>query len=319
MPRAYKMACGQTTEEWRLAEQVGPSEETLAFLAQERPEIPPLTCENAHLYRASFRMEALPRADQAVARHPVEVAEKVIADVPCLIVTPKSWDGAREAVYCYGGGYFSGSAREDLILAAPLAAYSGSRITLMDYRLAPEHPFPAAAEDGMAVYRALASRGPFRLIGESAGGNLALLLLLRALDQGLPLPERVALLSPWCDLTPDGVSIDPPDGDDPTLSPELSRAAASLYAGGRVLADPEISPLFAEWPSGLPPVLMTTGTRDLLREQVLRLAERLQAAGNRCDVRVHPHMWHVFEFYDEIPEADLSLREIGAYLRLRDA
>lgn len=299
-----------------MAKQAVPSNEALAYLAQERPLMPALTGETAHLFRASTRIEMLPRSDRAVARQPVEVSETAIANRPCLIVTPDTWDGTGEALYCYGGGYFSGSAREDLILAAPLAAYSGLRITLVDYRLAPEHPYPAAIEDGMAVYREMATRGPFALIGESAGGNLALVLMLRALHAQLRLPERIALLSPWCDLTADFPSPNP-DGNDPTLTPDLARAAASIYAGGKPLTEPELSPIFGEWPGGLPPVLMTTGTRDLLRDQVLRLADRLRVAGNTCEVRVHPHMWHVFEFYDEIPEADRSLREIGDFLRPR--
>lgn len=302
-----------------MADRAGPSRQAMAFLAQERQEMPPLTRENAHLFRANARMEALPRSDRAVTRHPVEVAEALVSDRPCLIVTPEAWDGTSEALYCFGGGYFSGSAREDLILAAPLAAYSGRRITLVDYRLAPEHPYPAAIDDGMAVYREMAARGPFALVGESAGGNLALVLLLRALREGLALPERIALLSPWCDLTADEASRGNPEGDDPTLTPAMTREAAAIYADGADLTDPELSAVFAGWPDGLPPMLLTTGSRDLLRDQVLRLAGRLRAAGNACEVRVHPHMWHVFEFYDEIPEADRSLREIGEFLRATGA
>lgn len=297
-----------------MARQAGPSREALAFLAQARQAMPPLTHGNAHILRAVNRREALPRSDRAVARHPVEISETDVGGQPCLIVTPDGWNGTGEALYCFGGGYYSGSAREDLILAAPLAAYSGRRITLVDYRLAPEHPYPAAVEDGMAVYREMAARGPFALIGESAGGNLALVLLLRALREGLPLPERIALLSPWCDMT-DRFSHPNPDGDDPTLTPEIARAAAPIYAGDTDLSDPELSPVFSRWPNGLPPMLITTGARDLLREQVLRLAKSLRAAGNGCTLRDHPHMWHVFEFYDEIPEADRSLREIGRFLR----
>ena len=302
-----------------MADQAGPSTEALAFLAQARQEMPPLTRENAHLFRANARMQALPRSDRAVARHPVEVSEAVIADRPCLIVTPEAWDGTDEALYCYGGGYFSGSAQEDLILAAPLAAYSGLRITLVDYRLAPDHPYPAAVEDGMAVYREMASRGAFALVGESAGGNLALALLLRVLREGLPLPQRIALLSPWCDLTADPASLWNPEGDDPTLTPAMIREASVIYADGADLTDPDISPVLADWPDKLPPMLMTTGTRDLLRDQVLRLASRLCSAGNACEVRVHPNMWHVFEFYDEIPEAERSLREIAEFLRSTSA
>ncbi|MEM7683816.1 MAG: alpha/beta hydrolase [Pseudomonadota bacterium] len=286
----------------------------LAFLSAKRPDLPPLTDRTAWAYREVARIDALKRAERALARHPVELSEARIAGVPCLVATPDGWDGARDALYCFGGGYFSGSAREDLILAAPLAAHSDHRITLVDYRLAPEHPYPAAIEDGFSVYRALSERGPFALIGESAGGNLALVLLQRARIRDLPRPTKVALLSPWCDMSASGVPADMPDGEDPTLSPEMIAAAAEVYAPGADTTDPELSPVYADWPGDLPPMLMTTGTRDVLRDQVLRLAERLRKAGNACEVRVHPHMWHVFEFYDEIPEADRSLREIAEFL-----
>ncbi|MEM9060981.1 MAG: alpha/beta hydrolase [Pseudomonadota bacterium] len=292
------------------------SEAAQAFLAAERPEMPPLTDRTAWAYREVARADALERADRAVARHPVEITETEIASIPCTIVTPTAWDGAQEALYCFGGGYFSGSAREDLILAAPLAARSGLRITMVDYRLAPEHPYPAAIEDGLAVYRSLAQSTPLALIGESAGGNLALVLLQRALAEDLPLPRRIALLSPWCDLTPAAASAHNAEGDDPTLTPETIRAAVKIYADGADPRDPDLSPVFADWPSNLPPVLMTTGEQDLLRDQVLDLAGRLRDAGNACELNVHPHMWHVFEFYDELPEADRSLREIAEFLRL---
>ncbi|MEM7211562.1 MAG: alpha/beta hydrolase fold domain-containing protein [Pseudomonadota bacterium] len=153
------------------------------------------------------------------------------------------------------------------------------------------------------------------MIGESAGGNLSLALLQRALREKLPLPDCVALMSPWCDLTAEGAPTPNADGSDPTLTRELIDNAAAMFAGSFARETPEISPIFADWPAGLPPMLITTGTRDLLRDQVLRLVDRIRANGNACDLRVHPHMWHVFEFYDEIPEADRSLREIGAFLK----
>ena len=291
-----------------------PSPEAQAFLDAPRPAAPPLTEDTVWAYRAVIREETLPRSGRAVARHPVTIAEVEIGGVPCLTVTPGDRPPSGTALYCFGGGYFSGSAREDLILAAPLAAYSGRRIVMVDYRLAPEHPYPAALEDGLAVYRALSAEGAFALIGESAGGNLALALIQRCLSEGLTLPECVALLSPWCDLTPEAAARHNPEGVDPTLNPELIQGAARMFGGDHDLASPEISPVFADWPTGLPPCMITTGTRDLLRDQTVRLAELLRSSGARCDLRVHPHMWHVFEFYDEIPEADRSLREIGAFL-----
>lgn len=298
-----------------MTDETPPSAAAQAFLNAVPPELPPLNSTTAMTYRQTARVDAMERAQRAIRRHGVQIAQTQIADVPCLIVTPPEWEGARKALYCFGGGFFSGSAREDLILAAPLAAYGGLQITLIDYRLAPEHPFPAAIQDGMAVYQEMCRTGPFALIGESAGGNLALVLLLNALAQRLLLPQRVALLSPWCDLSAKGAPKQNAEGDDPTLTPELTAAAIKLYAGHASPQDPQISPGLADWPDNLPPFFITTGTRDLLRDQVVRLADHLRTRAAACDLRIHPHMWHVFEFYDEIPEADQSLRQIAGFLR----
>ena len=291
-----------------------PSAEALAFLAQERPRLPALTSASAWAFREAIRVDTLPRAERALERHPVALEESIIMGVRCLIVTPPNHEGGMDMLYFFGGGYFSGSPREDLILAAPLAAYSGRRIIMVDYRLAPEHPYPAAVDDGFAVYGALASAGPFSLIGESAGGNLALVMLHRAKRAGMRLPDRVALFSPWCDLTPDGVTARNPDGDDPTLTPGMNHAAISIYSGGVPTEAPEISPVFADWSDPLPEFMISTGSRDLLRNQVLHLADRLHRAP-RVVLREYPQLWHVFEFYDEIPEAEDSLRAFGAFLK----
>lgn len=291
-----------------------PSAEALAFLAAERPRLPSLTAETAWAFREAIKVDSLARSDRAVARHGVSVSETKIAGTRCLEVAPQGSTEGPVALYCFGGGYFSGSPREDLILAAPMATYARRRIVMVDYRLAPEHPYPAAIEDGFAVYSALAAQGSLSLIGESAGGNLALVLLQRARAAGLRLPDRVALLSPWCDLTADGVSMRNADGDDPTLTPAMNHAAATMYAGGCALEHPEISPLFANWTGQLPEFMISTGSRDLLRNQVLRLVDRLHHAP-RCMLHDHPQLWHVFEFYDEVPEADESLRAFGTFLK----
>ena len=297
-----------------MIENVRPSDAARAFLAAERPRLPALTSDSAWAFREAIKIDTLPRAERALARHDVALEQTTIAGVRCLIVTPQNWQVGSEALYCFGGGYFSGSPREDLILAAPLAAYSGRRITMPDYRLAPEHPYPAAIEDGFAVYCSMADQGEFHLIGESAGGNLALALLQRARRAELQMPDKVALMSPWCDLTSDGVTSRNADGDDPTLTPEINHAAIAMYAGTTASTDPEISPVFADWSGDLPEFMITTGTRDLLRDQVLRLADRLHRAPMLA-LHEYPQLWHVFEFYDEIPEADRSLRAFGAFLR----
>ena len=211
-----------------------------------------------------------------------------------------------------------GSPREDLIVSAALAAHAGARVVAPWYRLAPEHPYPAAIDDCTAVHAVVAgdpSCGPLALAGESAGGNAALCLLRRSMEAGAAMPVAVALLSPWSDLKHEGDSQRTNDGRDPTLTLDLTRQAALLYSGGRDLAHPGLSPLRGTWNELLPPVMITTGTRDVLLDQNLTLATVLENAGADVTLRVWDELWHVFEFYDELPEADRSLRDIAAFLR----
>lgn len=271
---------------------------------------------------ADFRNEAASefrvRAERMLARLPVLHRDIVVAGIPCIEVVPTASDPAATLLYCYGGGFVCGSAFEDLIISAPLAAYADLRVVAPKYRLAPEHPWPAAVDDGFAVYRDLRERtapGRLAIAGESAGGNLALAILLRARREGLDLPAATALLSPWCDLEHGGDSLDANDGRDPTLSLAWVEAAARLYCGDRDAASPEISPINGAFDATFPPVLITTGTRDLLMSQCARLARVLRSAAISVDLRVWDNLWHVFEFYDEIPEADASVREIAQFLQ----
>ena len=135
------------------------------------------------------------------------------------------------------------------------------------------------------------------------------------MEAGAAMPVAVALLSPWSDLTHEGDSHRGNDGRDPTLTLHLARQAALLYSGGRDLAHPDLSPLRGAWREPLPPVMITTGTRDLLLDQNMTLAAVLENAGADVTLRVWDDLWHVFEFYDELPEADRSLRDIAAFLR----
>ncbi len=267
-------------------------------------------------YRHATRSGYEPGVIAAIDAFDGDIEDLPVAGVPCKQVTPRGWseDGI-VVLYAYGGGYVSGSPFEDLLVALPLATRSGARIIMVDYRLSPEYPYPLPQQDMQQVYPALLERygaGRLALAGESAGGNQALGLLLQLRDSGQALPFCAALLSPWCDLTNRGDSHAFNDGRDPTLNNTWVDLAASLHAGGHALDDPGISPLYGDLAS-LPPIMITTGSRDLLLSQCLRLAAGLRATGSHCDLRVWEGLWHVFEF-SPIPEADSSIGEIAEFI-----
>ncbi|MFO1169507.1 MAG: alpha/beta hydrolase [Hyphomicrobiaceae bacterium] len=248
----------------------------------------------------------------------VTVEEARVGGVPVQWVIPRDASSNAVIQYAFGGGYVTGSPEEDLAITARLAAFSGARVCAVRYRLAPEHPYPAQREDALAVYRGLLSSGARKIAvsGESAGGNLSLALIGAAAAEGLPMPVAAALLSPWCDLTHSGDSAATNDGVDPVFSRDLwGVAMARTFAGGQPLDLPGISPIHAPVPKGFPPTLITSGTRDLLLSDCARLSTKLRAAGVAAELRVWEGMWHVFEYYPELPEAEASLNELGAFLK----
>lgn len=254
---------------------------------------------------------------EAVAGYEGSIETIDIDGVECRLLTPHGWspNNGRCMLYAYGGGYVSGSTWEDQILAAPLARHAGMRVVMPEYRLSPEHPYPLPQQDVRRVYAALLQQyGAQRLIagGESAGGNQALGLMQHARDNGLALPRCAVLFSPWCDLANRGDSHIFNDDRDPTLNGSWVDIAAKWHAAGHALDDPGLSPIYGDM-SGLPPCIITTGSRDLLMSQCLRLARKMRAAGVECDLRVWEGMWHVFEFYP-VPEARQSIVEIAAFI-----
>eukprot|EP01105_Mastigella_eilhardi_P025435 TRINITY_DN6918_c0_g1_i1.p2 TRINITY_DN6918_c0_g1~~TRINITY_DN6918_c0_g1_i1.p2 ORF type:complete len:231 (+),score=43.32 TRINITY_DN6918_c0_g1_i1:436-1128(+) len=221
-------------------------------------------------------------------------------------------------LYFFGGGFVLGSAAEDLSITARLASDTGLVVYAVQYRLAPEHPFPAAADDALAAYRALlaAGRRVCAVAGESAGGNLAYSVVLEALARGLQAPCCVVLLSPWVDLSCSGDTYATSEGLEPTMStPCFLRPCARAYtAGSAPLDDPRVSPLFAEVPSGFPPTWISTGTRDLLLSDCARLATKLRLAGVAVQLQVAEGMWHVHEYYPETTEAAQSLDLVSRFV-----
>ncbi|MBO3101299.1 alpha/beta hydrolase fold domain-containing protein [Cellulomonas fengjieae] len=255
------------------------------------------------------------------AARPVErdvtVDEVLLGDVPALRLTPPG--AARTALlYLHGGGYVIGSARSGAGLATALARRANAVAYSLDYRLAPEHPFPAAAEDGLAAYRALLADGhepgEIVLAGDSAGGGLALALLLAARDAGLPQPAAVVVMSPWGDLTLSGESLRTKEADDAIFDAADVAEYAARYLGDHDPADPLASPVLADL-DGLPPLLVQVGTNEVLLDDATRLAARAAAAHVAVTLEVVARAPHVFQhFAGRLDEADLAIDRAGCFL-----
>ena len=206
----------------------------------------------------------------------------------------------RVILYCHGGGYTSGGLGFSKVLASKLTRATGMDTLAFDYRLAPEHPYPAAAEDALTAWGHLESLGiapgDIVLAGDSAGGNLALVLCLKLREAGRGLPGALLLMSPWTDMTASGESLRGRAGIDPVLTPEYMYAVREAYAGGLDPSDCLLSPLFADF-AGFPPALIQVGTHEILYSDAERLAERMLAAGADCRLEVWENMWHDFQMY----------------------
>jgi acetyl esterase/lipase len=257
---------------------------------------------------------------------PVEGATTAAVDaggVPGLWVAmgeAPAADDAESAVilHFHGGGYVMASSHTHVGMLSRLAASSGGRVLSVDYRLAPEDPFPAAPLDAMSAYRWLLDSGvaAVRIVvaGDSAGGGLALGLLVAARDAGLPQPAGALLMSPWVDLTGSGATVLANAAIDPILGPLLLQHWATLYAGDS-LGDPLASPLFADL-ADLAPITTQVGEREVLLDDAVRLTERVITAGGTATLAVWDemtHWWHLFAGL--IPEADRAIDELAAYAR----
>ncbi len=221
-------------------------------------------------------------------------------------------------LFCHGGGFQIGSLRSHASLMARLAEASGTEVIGFDYRLAPEHRFPAQMEDGVAAYRAVLAANPHTRIviaGDSAGGNLALTIALQARDAGLTLPAALVLISPWLDLTMRGESYQSRAEKDIFSKPEALRAMARTYLGrgGDPLA-PLASPVNADL-AGLPPILVHAGDFDITLDDSTLLAQRAKQVGVDCTLRVWPEMGHHFQVFDALPQARSSIADIGVFIR----
>lgn len=281
-----------------------------------------------HLARATLARHPTPEwFRQAIATAAPLIArrEEYAASASLSLGSCEAWwiepsGTAAESVilYLHGGAFVASSrALHDPLLAAICRA-SGARGLMVDYRLAPEHPFPASADDCFAAWNFLLSSGidPGRIViaGDSAGGNLAVVTAMRARDEGTPQAAGLVLLSPVLDLTFSGGSILRNDGLDPLLRASTVRALESYYGTGVDPLDPRLSPLFGDLAS-LPPAWLSVGSSELLLDDALRFAAR--APGST--LTVWHDMPHVFAAMRGLAEGDRAIREIGEFIRERTA
>lgn len=242
--------------------------------------------------------------------------EPVSADgVDCIWVLPPGRLSENVLLYLHGGGFVYGLTPPHLQMGAYLAHKTGARILMVEYRVAPRHPFPAALDDCVAAYRWLLSRNfPARNIavaGDSAGGNLTLTSLLKLRNEGTPLPASAVCLSPVTDLTHHDRSR--PGFQDPILPDRVIQFYNRSYLAGQAPQNPLISPVLGDL-TGLPPLLIHAGEEEILREDAERIAAVAKSAGVDVRLEIYPRMWHVWQLILSLPQATQSLEDIAGFL-----
>lgn len=286
--------------------------DTLVQMMKARPIAEGASVEES---RAGFeQMANLFPVDADIKREPV-TANGVKAEW----VSAPDADPGRAVLYLHGGGYVIGSINTHRSLAARLSRAAKARVLLIDYRLAPEHPFPAAVDDSLAAYKWMLAQGlkPSRIAvaGDSAGGGLTAATLVAIRDAKLPLPAAGALLSPWVDLEGIGESMTSKDSVDPIVHKAGLLEMAKAYLGGKNARTPLASPLYADL-TGLPPLLIHVGTSETLLDDASRLAERAKKAGVNVTHEAWEgmiHVWHLFA--PMLDEGQQALEKIGAFIR----
>lgn len=258
----------------------------------------------------------------ALSIHPtpegVQIQELDMGGVPGTCVAPDAVSQDRVLLYIHGGGYVAGSPAGYHGLAGNFAKLLGASVYMPDYRLAPEHPFPAAVQDTLAAYKWLLDEGhsprSIAFAGDSAGGAMVVTVMLAARASGIPLPAAGVALSPWANLEHTGASISNRDGIDPTVNKLGLDRMARAYLQGALPSDPDASPVFADV-RGLPPILVQIGEREVMLSDALRLASHLAENRVRVSFESWPGMFHVWHLFSAIlPEAEQALNNAVRFI-----
>jgi len=248
----------------------------------------------------------------------VTVTAAALGGVPTAEITVDGIEAHHVVLYFHGGVYVLGDAFQAAGLASQIGRRTRAKVISVDYRLAPEHPYPAAVDDALAAYEALLNSGTapsdIAFAGESAGGGLAVATLVNARDHGLPRPAAAFVMSPYADLTLAGTTMETKSGADPLLSRENLQARIPAYTAGQDAATGLISPVFADL-SGLPPLITQAGSHEVLLDDAVRLARQAATADVEVILDVTPGVPHVFQaYYPLLDEAAAALDRAGQLL-----
>ena len=246
------------------------------------------------------------------------VTAAALGGVPTAEITVDGIEPRHIVLYFHGGVYVMGDAFQAAGLASQVGRRTRAKVISVDYRLAPEHPYPAAVDDALAAYEALLQDGTapsdIAFAGESAGGALAIATLVNARDHGLPLPAAAFAMSPYADLTLAGTTMETKREVDPLLSRELLQSPVTDYTAGQDAALGLISPIFADL-SGLPPLIIQAGTHEVLLDDAVRLARQASTADVEVTLDITPRVPHVFQaYYPILDEAAAALDRAGQFL-----
>jgi epsilon-lactone hydrolase len=287
--------------------------ESIIRMLKALPQNPAATVDQMRAGMEQF-LAALSPVDTDVERDAVHAG-----GVKAQWITAPGADRGRAILYLHGGGYVMGSINSHRGMAARISKAAAARVLLIDYRLAPEHPYPAAVDDSVAAYRWLLTQGikpsKIAVAGDSAGGGLCVATLVAIRDAKLPLPAAGVCLSPWIDLEGIGESMDTNASVDPLVQKDALLVMARHYLGGKDPRTPLAAPLYADL-SGLPPLLIQAGTAETLLDDSVRLAERAKKFGVSVTFEPWENMIHVFQAFAPIlDEGQQAIERIGEFVK----
>lgn len=305
------------------------SPEAQAFLEDPPPPaVIPQTLDALEEWRAiqdEFEKNGLVQSKQVVDALQPNIVVRKMGGVDVHVITPRTFNpanGEKALIHIHGGGYCVYTSASSYFVCVTLADLTGLRVYCIDYRLAPQHPFPAGLNDCFAAYQEIIKEVEPKnlgMFGISAGGSMIVSMLLKARDGNVSMPGAVASVTPGADMSATGDTYDTLNGLDPVASKRISANFGRAYAGDEDLKHPLISPVYAEFSKHFPPTIIQSGTRDLLLSNSVRLYRKMKDSGVDVELSVWEGMWHGFHVFPSTtyPEARAAFREISRFFERR--